>query len=135
MQRTSVDRIESVRQSVPEWIHIVLRFVLVALVAKPALSKVVTYGSSVSFFDAIGIPAPAVMVIVAGVVEVGAVALLLIGVGERLAAVSLIPVVLVAILYVGPDWKNLSVLLGAMGLLVLETDFDAIWYSVARRLG
>ncbi|WP_254532909.1 DoxX family protein [Natrinema gelatinilyticum] len=135
MQRTSVDRIESVRQSVPEWIHIVLRFVLVVLVAKPASSKVVTYGSSVSFFDAIGIPAPAVMIIVAGVIEVGAVALLLIGVEERLAAVSLIPVMLVAILYVGPDWKNLSVLLGAMGLLVLETDFDAIWYSVARRLG
>lgn len=132
MENAYVDRIESIRQSVPEWVHIGLRFVLVALVAKPALSKVVTYGGSVSFFDAIGMPAPAVMVIVAGLIEVGAVVFLLVGVGERLAAVSLIPVMLVAILYVGPDWKNLSVLLGAMGLLVLVTDFDAIWHSVNR---
>ncbi|RBI60287.1 DoxX family protein [halophilic archaeon] len=126
MKRASIDRIESIRQSVPEWVHFGLRLVLVALVAKPALSKVVTYGGSVSFFDTIGMPAPAAMVIVAGLIEVGAVALLLIGISERLAAVSLIPVMLVAILYVGPDWKNLSVLLGAMGILVLETDFDAI---------
>lgn len=135
MENAYVDRIESIRQSVPEWVHIGLRLVLVALVAKPALSKVVTYGGSVSFFDAIGMPAPAVMVIVAGLIEVGAVVFLLVGVGERLAAVSLIPVMLVAILYVGPDWKNLSVLFGAMGLLVLVTDFDAIWHSVNRQAG
>lgn len=135
MERAYVDRIESIRQSVPEWVHIGLRLMLVVLVAKPALSKVVTYGSSVSFFDVIGMPAPVVMVILAGLIEVGAVALLLVGVGERLAAVVLIPVMLVAILYAGPDWKNLSVLLGPMGLLVLETDFDAIWRPVDRRVG
>jgi len=135
MERVSVDRIESIRQSVPEWVHFGVRLVLVALVAKPALSKVLTYGGSVSFFDTIGMPAPAVMVIVAGLIEVGAVALLLVGIRERLAALSLIPVMLVAILYVGSDWKNLSVLLSAMVLLVLETDFAAIWHSVARRVG
>ncbi|MDS0296687.1 DoxX family protein [Halogeometricum luteum] len=135
MERPYVDRIESVRQSVPEWVHTGLRLVLIALVAKPALSKVVTYGSSVSFFEAIGISAPAAMVIVSGLIEVGAVVLLFIGIGERLAAVSLIPVMLVAILYVGPDWKNLSVLFGAMGLLVLVTDFDAVWHPIDRRLG
>ncbi|WP_058827165.1 DoxX family protein [Haloferax sp. Q22] len=135
MESASVDRIESVRQSVPEWVHTGLRLVLVALVAKPALSKVVTYGSSVSFFDAIGMPAPALMVVVAGFIEVAAVVLLLVGIGERVAAVSLVPVMLVAILYVGPDWKNLGVLFGAMGLLVLVTDFDAIWHSVDRRPG
>jgi uncharacterized membrane protein YphA (DoxX/SURF4 family) len=135
MERVSVDRIESIWQSVPEWVHFGVRLVLVALVAKPALSKVLTYGGSVSFFDTIGMPAPAVMVIVAGLIEVGAVALLLVGIRERLAALSLIPVMLIAILYVGSDWKNLSVLLSAMVLLVLETDFAAIWHSVARRVG
>jgi uncharacterized membrane protein YphA (DoxX/SURF4 family) len=135
MERTSVDRIESIGRSVPEWGHVVLRLVLVALVANPALSKVVTYGDPVSFFDAIGMPAPTVMVVVAGLIEVGAVVLFLAGVRERLAAVSLIPVMPVAILYVGPDWKNLGVLLGAMGLLALGTDFDAIWHSVDHRLG
>lgn len=135
MGNANVNCIQSVQQSIPEWIHTALRLVLVALVAKPALSKVVTYGSLVAFFEAIGMPAPAVMVIIAGLIEVGAVALLLVGVGERLAAVSLVPVMLVAILYVGLDWKNLSVLVGAVGILVLETDFDAVWRPADRLLG
>lgn len=129
------DRIQSLRQLAPTWIHRSLRLVLIILVAKPALSKVVTYGSSVAFFDAIGMPAPAAMVIIAGIIEVGAVILLLIGVGERLAAIALIPVMLVAILYVGPDWKNLSVLVGALALLFLETDFDTFWQPVEQLLG
>ena len=130
-----VDSIPSVPRSVVEWVHLGLRLALVVLVAEPALSKVVTYGKSVAFFDAIGIPAPSLMVVVAGLVEVGAIALLLVGIGERLAAVSLIPVMLVAILYVGPDWKNLSVLVGAMGILVWETDFDSVWQPAVRLLG
>ncbi|MFC6763862.1 DoxX family protein [Natrinema soli] len=135
MEDASVDRIQSLQQSTPEWVHIGLRLVLVALVAKPALSKFVTHGNSVSFFDAIGMPAPQLMVILAGIIEVGAVLLLLAGVGERLAAVSLIPVMLVAILYVGPDWKNLSVLFGAFAFLVLTTDVDAVRQPVDRLLG
>lgn len=135
MEEASIDRIQSLQQSVPEWIHIGLRLVLIALVAKPALSKVVTYGSSVAFFDVIGVPTPAVMVIIAGFIEVGAIVLLLVGVGERLAAASLIPVMLVAILYVGLDWKNLSVLVGALVIFVLETDFNTIWQPADRLLG
>ncbi|RBI59727.1 DoxX family protein [halophilic archaeon] len=135
MGDASVDRIQSMQQSVPGWIHVGLRLFLVALVGKPALSKVVTYGNSVAFFDAIGMPASALLVIIAGLVEVGAVVLLLVGIGERLAAVSLIPVMLVAILYVGPDWKNLIVLIGAVSLLVLKTDFDIVWWPVDRLLG
>ncbi|ADB63355.1 DoxX family protein (plasmid) [Haloterrigena turkmenica DSM 5511] len=135
MADTSVDRIQSLQQSIPEWIHSGLRLVLVALVAKPALSKFVTHENSVSFFDAVGIPFPQLMVIIAGIIEVGVVFLLLAGVGERLAAVSLIPVMLVAILYVGPDWKNLSVLFGALTLLALKTDMDAVWQPANRLLG
>ncbi|WP_222913713.1 DoxX family protein [Natrinema sp. SYSU A 869] len=135
MEDASVDRIQSLQQSIPEWVHIGLRLVLVALVAKPALSKFVTHENSVSFFDAVGIPAPQLMVIIAGIIEVGAVFLLLAGVGKRLAAVSLIPVMLVAILYVGPDWKNLSVLFGALAFLVLKTDVGAVWQPADRLLG
>lgn len=135
MGDASVDQIQSMQQSVPGWIHVNLRLFLVALVAKPALSKIVTYGNSVAFFDAIGMPAPTLLVIIAGLIEVGAVVLLLVGIGERLAAVSLIPVMLVAILYVGPDWKNLIVLIGAVSLLVLKTDFDIVWWPVDRLLG
>lgn len=135
MEDTSVDRIQALRQAIPEWVHIGLRLVLVALVTKPALSKFVTHENSVTFFDAIGMPAPQLMVIITGIIEVGAVLLLLVGVGERLAAVSLIPVMFVAILYVGPDWKNLSVLFGALALLVLQTEVDTVWRPADRLRG
>ncbi|ADB63395.1 hypothetical protein Htur_4607 (plasmid) [Haloterrigena turkmenica DSM 5511] len=64
MEDASVDRIQSLQQSISEWVHIGLRLVLVALVAKSALSKFVTHENSVSFFDAVGMPAPQLMVIV-----------------------------------------------------------------------
>lgn len=134
MADVDFDRVQSLHQAVTPWIHIGLRLGLVALVAKPALSKVLTYGRSVSFFDALGIPAPAILVILAGGIQVGAIVLLLVGVGERLAAISLLPVMVVAILYAGLDWKNVSVLVGAMGLLVLETDVDTLRQPATRVL-
>lgn len=133
MENTYGDRVQSMRGPTPEWGIVGLRLVVAALVAKPALSKFLTYGNSVTFFDAIGMPAPALMVVVAGIIEVGAVVLLFIGVGERLAALSLVPVMLVAMLYVGPDWKNLSVLVGALAIFALGTDF--VWQAARERLG
>lgn len=107
--------------------HVGLRLVVAFLVAKPALSKFLTYGNSVSFFDSLGIPYPAVMVLLAGVVEVAAVVLLVAGVGERLAALALVPVMLVAIVYSGLDWKNLAVLLGALAILALSVRASRPW--------
>ena len=129
MEATYTDRVRSIRRSIPDGALLGLRLVVTALVAKPALSKFLTYGSSVAFFDAIGMPAPAAMVVVAGVIELGAVALLLVGTGERFAALSLIPVILVAILYVGPDWKNVGVLFGSLAVLVLGADSTPIKWS------
>lgn len=102
-------------------IDLFLRLSVAVLVAGPALSKVLTYGNSVSFFASLGVPYPEVMVLLAGVVEVAAVVALVVGRGERLAAAALIPVMLVAIAYAGLDWKNLAVLLGALGILALST--------------
>lgn len=129
MEATYADRVRSIRESTPEWALLGLRLAVAALVVNPALSKFLTFGNSVAFFDAIGMPAPAVMVLVAGVIEVTAVVLLLVGVGERLAALAIVPVMLVAMLHVGPDWKNLGVLLGALAILALGTDPDAVPWS------
>ena len=122
-------------QLTPAWVLTTLRLVLAALVAKPALSKFVTYSDSVSFFDAYGIPMPTVMVIVAGLLEIMAVVMLLFGIGGRIAAVLLLPVMLVAILYVGPDWKNLIVLVGSIVILVLGTGSYSLWQPTDRLLG
>lgn len=135
MEDAYPNRVRVIREATPKWILGGLRLVVAALVAKPALSKFLTYGNSVAFFDAIGMPAPALMVVVAGVIELGAVGLLLVGVGKRLAALSLIPVMLVAMLHVGPDWKNLSVLVGALAIVALETDADSLWQVARARLG
>lgn len=135
MEDAYTARVRSIRQSTPDWARVGLRLVVAALVAKPALSKFLTYGNSVAFFDAIGMPAPTLMVVVAGVIEVGAVILLLVGVGDRFAALSLIPVMLVAMLYVGPDWKNLSVLAGSLAIMILGTDSDSLSWSARKLLG
>ena len=135
MVERRVDRIWSLHQLTPAWVLTTLRLVLAALVAKPALSKFVTYSDSVSFFDAYGIPMPEVMVIVAAVLEIIAVAMLLFGIGGRIAAVMLLPVMLVAILYVGPDWKNLIVLVGSIVILVLGTGSYSLWQPTDRLLG
>jgi putative oxidoreductase len=116
-----VNKIQSLRQLTPNWLLTGLRLILVVLIAKPALSKFITYGNSVAFFDAYGIPSPAIMVVVAGVLELAAVVMLFFGIGGQLAALFLIPVMIVAILYVGPDWKNIVVLVGSNVILVLGT--------------
>lgn len=108
-------------------VHLGLRLLVAFLVAKPALSKVLTYGNSVAFFASLGIPYPATMVLIAGLLEVLAVVLLVAGVGERVAALSLVPVMLVAIAYSGLDWKNLSVLLGALAILTLSVRSSSPW--------
>ena len=135
MVETPVKRVQSLRKVTPAWLLTVLRLTLVALVAKPALSKFVTYSSSVAFFDAYGIPSPAMMVIVAGIIELAAVVMLLFGIGGRLAALFLIPVMIVAILYVGLDWKNIVVLIGSSVILVLGTGSYSLWQPTDRLLG
>lgn len=132
MVNERVDSVPLIRQWSSDWLLVGLRLVLVALVAKPAVSKFVTYGDSVSFFDAVGMPAPAVLVIVAGLIEVAACILLLVGTGERLAALALVPVMIVAILYVGPDWKNLAVLVGSTILSIGGAGPESPWKRVNR---
>lgn len=104
------------------WVRLALRLSVAALVAGPAASKFLTHGRSVEFFAGLGIPAPAAMVLLAGVVEVAAVALLVVGVGDDLAALALVPVMLVAVLHVGPDWKNLAVLGGSLAVVALRRE-------------
>ncbi|WP_231187529.1 DoxX family protein [Haladaptatus sp. DYF46] len=135
MGEVRVNTLQSLHQLTPNWLLTGLRLVLIALIAKPALSKFVTYSDSVAFFDAYGIPFPAVMVIVAGIIELAAVVMLLFGIGGRLAALALIPVMIVAILYVALDWKNIVVLVGSSVILVLGTGSYSLWQPTDRLLG
>lgn len=108
-----------VEQHVPTWMPLLLRVAAVGLVARPASSKFLSYGGSVEFFTRLGIPTPETMVLVSGVVEVVAVALLLFGVGNRIAALSLIPVMGVAIAYAGLSVTNVAVLVACVGIVAV----------------
>lgn len=122
MVETLARTLPSRDRSAAWWLQLGLRFGVAWLVVGPAVSKFLTHGRSVAFFAGLGIPAPTAMVLLAGVVEVAAVALLVLGVGDDLAALALLPVMLVAMLYVGPDWKNLAVLGGCLALLALRRE-------------
>ncbi|QLG63017.1 DoxX family protein [Halorarum salinum] len=125
MVQTISRSLVSVTQVVPHWVRLLIRLSIAAVVAKPALSKFLTHESSVAFFSRIGIPFPNAMVVIAGTIQITAVVMLVLGISEDLAALSLVPVMLVAIAYVGPDWKNLAVIGGSLAIIVLRTGADS----------
>lgn len=109
----------------PPWSPDVLRYVVVGLVAPPALGKFLTYGTSVTLFRTLGIPAPETMVLVVGVLELGAVVLLLLDAHRGLAALLLGPVMGVAAWTVG-EWQSIAVLVTLAGLLAIDRDALAV---------
>lgn len=106
---------------VPEWTPTVLRYGTVGLVAPPGVGKFLGYADSVALFTALGIPAPQLLVPVVGLVELGAVVLLLLDEVRWLAALSLVPVVFVALWTTG-EWQAAAVLVAAVALLAIEHD-------------
>lgn len=105
----------------PPWSPDVLRYVIIGLVAPPALGKFLTYETSVSLFRTLGIPAPESMVLVVGGFELGAVALLLLDAHRVLAALLVGPVMTVAAWTAG-EWQAIAVLVALAGLLAIDWD-------------
>lgn len=98
----------------------VLRIGIAALLLVPGASKFITYGTSVRFFESLGLPAPAVLVPVVGGIELVAAGLLLLDRVSWLAALLTIPIMVVAAITAGPTWQNLGVLAGAVVLIGLD---------------
>lgn len=111
--------------TVPDWAPAALRFGIAGLVAPPGIGKFLTYGTSVAFFTSLGIPAARTTVAIVGVVELSAVALLVLDEARWLAAASLVPVMLVA-LWAAGEWQAAAVLAAAVALLAVETDLVAV---------
>jgi putative oxidoreductase len=102
-------------------LRLVLRVGIAGLLLGPGVSKFLTYWQSVQFFERLALPAPDLLVPIVGGVELGAAALVLFDRASRLAAVLVIPVMLVAIGTAGPSWQNFGVLTAALGLLGVDT--------------
>jgi uncharacterized membrane protein YphA (DoxX/SURF4 family) len=94
---------------------------VVGLVVVPGGAKFLSYETSVAMFTRLDIPAPAAMVVVVGVIELAAAALLLADRGVRVAAASLLAVVLVAALTAGPTWQNVGTAGACLVLLATES--------------
>ncbi|WP_458187305.1 DoxX family protein [Haladaptatus sp. NG-WS-4] len=109
------------------WLPLVLRALVVVIVAIPAITKFADYAGQVDFFTSLGIPAPGVMVLVVGVVEVASVVMLALGVAGRVAALALTVVMLVAIVTDGANPLNVTVLLASLGILSLGTGPYSLW--------
>lgn len=104
----------------------ILRIGIAAVLLGPGVSKFLTYGRSVQFFETLGMPAPAVLVLVVGVVEIGVAVFLVLDRAPRAAAVAVVPVMIVAAVTAGPTWQNLGVLIAAVVLIGIDTTPDGI---------
>lgn len=111
----------SLSVTVPEWVPDILRYGVIGLVLPPGIGKFLTYGQSVALFTTLEIPSPAMTVIVVGVIELGAVALLFLNTGRWIATIALLPVMTVAFVTAG-DWQALAVLVALVGLLGVDSD-------------
>ena len=98
-----------------------LRVGIAGLLVVPGASKFLTYGTSVRFFESLGLPAPGVLVPIVGSLELVAAGLMLFDRGPRLGALVAIPIMLVAVATAGPSWQNLGVLVGSFVLIGLDT--------------
>lgn len=107
--------------TVPEWVPDILRYGIIGLVAPPGIGKFLTYSQSVDFFATLGIPSPEITVLLVGAIELGAVTALLVNRVRWIAALTLLPVMIVALVTAG-DWQALAVLLAVIGLLAVELD-------------
>ena len=97
-----------------------LRIGAAALLFGPGVSKFITYDQSVAFFTTLGLPAPELLVLVVGGLEIGAALSLFFDRVPWLGAVLAIPIMTVAIATAGPSWQNIGVLLASA--LVIGTN-------------
>ncbi|WP_458209406.1 DoxX family protein [Haladaptatus sp. NG-SE-30] len=109
------------------WLPLILRTLIVVIVAIPAITKFADYAGQVEFFTSLGIPAPEVMVLVVGFVEVASIVMLALGTAGRVAALALSVVMLVAIVTDGANPLNVTVLLASLAIIYLGTGPYSLW--------
>ena len=97
-----------------------LRIGAAALLFGPGVSKFITYDHSVGFFTTLGLPAPELLVIVVGSMEIGAALSLFFDRVPWLGALLAIPIMAVAIATAGSSWQNIGILLAS--ILVIGID-------------
>lgn len=106
---------------------IVMRALVVLILTGPAIGKFLLYADRVGRFIEYGIPAPEIMVVVVGVVQLFTIATAVTGVAGRVGAFVTIPVMLTAMVVASPNVANALVLISCIGIVLIGTGDDYIW--------
>lgn len=106
--------------AIPSWLDDALRIAVAALVVVPGVRKFLTYERSVRFFETLQIPAAETLVLLVGALEVAVAVLLFLDRGVQYAALTITPVMAVAIVTAGPTWQNIGVLFAVAVLVSLR---------------
>lgn len=109
------------------WLPVALRGLLAIILVPAAVWKFTLYADRVARFTEYGIPAPEIMVVVVGIVELLAALMILLGVAGRLGALVMVPIMLTAIAVSAPNPHNGLVLVGCIAVVLLGTGNLSLW--------
>lgn len=106
---------------------VLARFAAVGITIFPALRKFIQYQESVAQFEVWGLPWPEAAVLVAGTIEILALATIAFGLGGRLGASALAFVMVVAMSTAGPNLLNGTVFVSSVVIIFLGTGRYSVW--------
>lgn len=117
------------------WLPIVFRVVVALILTPAAVLKFVNYGEEVAAFASYGIPVPEVAVPLVGVVELVAAVSIGLGIAGRFGALTIVPVMVIAMLTAGVYLSNVIVLAGCLGIVLAGTGSYAVFRPEIEFLG
>ncbi|MBX0287869.1 hypothetical protein EGH22_16160 [Halomicroarcula sp. F28] len=106
---------------------VVLRGLVVLILTGPAIGKFVLYTDRVGRFTQYGIPAPEIMVVVVGVLQLFTVGTVATGVLARVGALVTVPVMVTAMVVASANVANALVLVSCIGIVLIGTGDEYIW--------
>ena len=106
---------------------LLLRGLVVLILTGPAVGKFVLYADRVGRFTQYGIPAPEIMVVVVGVLQLFTVVTVATGVAGRVGALVTIPIMVTAMVTASANVANALVLISCIGILLIGTGDAYIW--------
>lgn len=115
------------RPLITHWLPVVLRAIAVFILLPRAIPKFTDTARMVGLFQQLNIPAPEIMVIFVGIVEIVAVIAFTLGAAGRWVAIAVVIEMVVAMLTQGPNINNITVFLCSVGIALLGTGAFSLW--------
>ena len=122
-----MDQNDDVADLTRTWLPVLFRALVLWQLFWPAFSKFLVYDQRVVDFTHHGVANPGVWVPIVGFFEVLTILGVGLGILPRLAAVPGIIIMVIAITLVGPEFANIAVLVGCLGVLALGAGPLAVW--------